>query len=47
MGRDTRFFFPIFFRVQNLPSIFVYNKKGDFKKAFEGSVNIDKIAEEL
>lgn len=47
MGRDTKFFFPIFYRVQNLPSIFVYNKKGDFKKAFEGSVNIDKIAEEL
>lgn len=47
MGRDTKFFFPIFFRVQNLPSIFIYDKKGDFKKAFEGSVNIDKIAEEL
>ncbi len=47
MGRDTKFFFPIFFRVQNLPSIFVYNKKGQFKKAFEGSVNIDKIAQEL
>ncbi len=47
MGRDTKFFFPIFFRVQNLPSIFVYNKKGEFKKAFEGSVKIDKIADEL
>jgi cytochrome oxidase Cu insertion factor (SCO1/SenC/PrrC family) len=35
MGRDTKFFFPVYFRVQNLPSIFVYNKKGELKKAFE------------
>jgi hypothetical protein len=33
--------------VQNLPSIFVYDKKGDFKKAFEGSVKIEDILEEL
>ena len=47
MGRDTKFFFPVYFRVQNLPSIFVYNKKGELKKAFEGDVNMDKVAEEL
>ncbi|MEP6615844.1 MAG: TlpA disulfide reductase family protein [Ginsengibacter sp.] len=47
MGRDTKFFFPIFYRVRNMPSIFVYDKKGKFKKAFEGSVGIDKIADEL
>jgi len=47
MGRDTKFFFPVYFRVQNLPSIFVYNKKGELKKSFEGSVNIDKVAEAL
>ena len=38
MARDTRFFFPVFFKVRNLPSIFVYDKKGNFKKAFEGDV---------
>ena len=47
MGRDTKFFFPVYFRVQNLPSIFVYNKKGELIKSFEGSVNIDKVADVL
>ena len=47
MGRDTKFFFPVFFKVKNLPSIFVYDKKGDFKKNFEGSVKIDSVAETL
>ena len=47
MGRDTKFFFPVYFRIQNLPSIFVYNKKGELKKAFEGDVNMDKVAQEL
>ncbi|MDQ6904347.1 MAG: redoxin domain-containing protein [Bacteroidota bacterium] len=47
MARDTKFFFPVFYKIRNLPSIFVYDKKGDFKKSFEGSVKIDKIAEEL
>jgi thiol-disulfide isomerase/thioredoxin len=44
MARDTKFFFPVFFKVRNLPSIFVYDKKGDFKKNFEGSVKIDSLA---
>jgi thiol-disulfide isomerase/thioredoxin len=44
MARDTKFFFPVFFKIRNLPSIFVYDKKGDFKKSFEGSVKIDTIA---
>lgn len=47
MARDTKFFFPTFYKVQNLPSIFVYDKKGDFKKAFEGSVKIEDIAQEF
>ncbi len=47
MARDTKFFFPVFFKVRNLPSIFVYDKKGNFKKNFEGSVKIDSIAEAL
>ena len=47
VARDTKFFFPVFFKVRNLPSIFVYDKKGNFKKNFEGSVKIDSIAEAL
>ena len=47
MARDTKFFFPVFFKVRNLPSIFVYDKKGDLKKSFEGSVKIEDIIQEL
>ena len=47
MARDSKFFFPVFFKVRNLPSIFVYDKKGNFKKNFEGNVKIDSIAEAL
>ena len=47
MGRDAKFFFPVFFRVQSLPAIYVYDKKGKFKKAFEGSVKMAKVAEQL
>lgn len=47
MGRDTKFFFPVFFKIQNLPSIFVYDKKGNFKKKFEGDVKPESILAEL
>ncbi|MDQ6755335.1 MAG: redoxin domain-containing protein [Bacteroidota bacterium] len=47
MGRDAKFFFPIFFHVESLPAIYVYDKKGKFKQAFQGSVKIDKIADAL
>ena len=47
MARDTKFFFPVFFKVRNLPSIFVYDKKGNLKKNFEGSVDTDLISAEL
>ena len=47
MGRDTKFFFPIFFKVRNFPSIFVYDKEGKLKESFEGIVGVDKIAEAL
>jgi thiol-disulfide isomerase/thioredoxin len=47
MGRDTKFFFPIFFNVRNFPSIFVYDKEGKLKESFEGIVGVDKIAEAL
>ena len=47
MARDTKFFFPLFFKVTNLPSIFVYDKKGNFKKAFEGDVKPETILSAL
>jgi thiol-disulfide isomerase/thioredoxin len=47
MAHDTKFFFPVFFKVQNLPSIFVYDKQGNFKKSFEGDVKMDSILAEL
>ena len=47
MGRDAKFFFPIFFNVHNFPSIIVYNKEGKLKDSFEGTVSVDKIAAAL
>jgi thiol-disulfide isomerase/thioredoxin len=47
IARDTKYFLPVFFKVRNLPSIFVYDKKGNFKKRFEGSVKPDLISDEL
>jgi thiol-disulfide isomerase/thioredoxin len=47
MGRDAKFFLPVFFKVESLPAIYVYDKKGNFKQAFSGSVKMDKIAAAL
>jgi thiol-disulfide isomerase/thioredoxin len=47
MGRDGKYMLPTFFNVHSLPAIYVYDKKGKFKQAFEGSVKIDKIVEAL
>ena len=43
MARDTKFFFLPYFKVRNLPSIYIYDKSGKFKKTFEGSVAMDEI----
>jgi len=47
MARDTKFFFPVFFRVRNLPSIFIYDKLGKLKKSFEGDVKPETLLNEL
>jgi len=47
MGRDAKFFLPLFFKAESLPAIYVYDKKGKFKKAFLGSVKIEAIADAL
>ncbi|MDE3211837.1 MAG: redoxin domain-containing protein [Bacteroidota bacterium] len=47
MARDTQFFFPVFFKIRNLPSIFVYDKKRQLVTNFEGSVKVSLIAAAL
>jgi thiol-disulfide isomerase/thioredoxin len=47
MARDTRFFFPVYFKITNLPSIFVYDKEGKFVKSFEGDVKPQTILDVL
>lgn len=47
MGRDPGYFFGTFYRIRSFPAIFVYNKKGNFVKEFDGSVPVKKIAEIL
>src|SRR5690242_4493922 len=47
MARDTKFYFPIYFRVRNLPSIFIYDKTGHLKKSFEGDVKPETLLAEL
>jgi thioredoxin-related protein len=47
LGRDTSFLLRTFFHIQFLPAIFLYNKKGKFVKAFDGSVPVQNIAAAL
>ena len=47
MARDNNFFFPTFFKVKNFPSTYIYDKKGNFVKAFDGAVKIEDILKEL
>jgi thioredoxin-related protein len=47
MGRDGSYMLGTFYKITNFPSIFVYNKKGEFVKAFDGSYPIEKIAAAL
>lgn len=47
MGRDPSYFFGTFFQVRSFPAIFVYDKKGNFIKSFDGSVPIERVAEVL
>ena len=47
VGRDDRFFFSRFFKLNMLPSTFVYDKKGNFKKSFRQRVDMDVLLNEL
>jgi thioredoxin-related protein len=47
IGRDPGYFLGTFYKVHSFPSIFLYDKKGNFVKSFDGSVPVEKIAEAL
>lgn len=47
MGRDGAYFLGTFYKIHNYPTMFLYNKKGEFIKMFEGSIPVQKIAESL
>ncbi|MDH7462424.1 redoxin domain-containing protein [Chitinophagaceae bacterium 26-R-25] len=43
IGRDTKFFFPPFYRMQSLPYLALYDKKGNLITTFEGNRKPDKL----
>jgi thiol-disulfide isomerase/thioredoxin len=43
MGRDEKYMLPPFYRMQSLPFLALYDKKGQFIKRFEGNQNVDMI----
>lgn len=47
VARDAAFFFPVYFKVKNFPSFYIYDKKRNFKEFLEGDVAIDKILKAL
>ena len=47
MGRDPSYFLGTFFHIRSFPALFVYDKKGNFVKAFDGSVPVERVAQEL
>jgi thioredoxin-related protein len=45
MGRDTKFFFPVHYKLRGLPGIYLYDKKHRLMKNFENTVTVDKLIE--
>jgi thioredoxin-related protein len=43
MGRDEKFMLPPYFRMQSLPCLVLYDKKGQFVKKFEGNQKVDTL----
>jgi hypothetical protein len=43
MGRDEKYFLPPFYRMQSLPFLALYDKKGQFITKFEGNQKVDMI----
>jgi thiol-disulfide isomerase/thioredoxin len=47
LGRDTKFFFPPFFKIANLPFIALYDRKHQLVMAREGNITIEKLQKEM
>ena len=47
MGRDPGYYLGTFYKIRSFPAIFLYDKKGNFVKAFTGSYPVEQIAELL
>ncbi|MBE7174422.1 MAG: redoxin domain-containing protein [Williamsia sp.] len=45
IGRDTKYFFVPFYKMNNLPFMALYNNKGKLLTTFEGTTKIDKLLE--
>ena len=43
MGRDEKYLLPPYYRMQSLPFLALYDKKGDFITKFEGNQHVDTI----
>ncbi|MCO5237076.1 MAG: redoxin domain-containing protein [Chitinophagaceae bacterium] len=47
VGRDTRYFFPSYFKVHFLPFMAIYDKNFKLLKTFEGTTKWDELAKYL
>jgi thioredoxin-related protein len=47
VGCDAAYFLGGFYEVRNFPAIFLYDKKGNFKQAFDGNTKWETIAAAL
>ena len=47
VGQDAQFFLPVYYMITNLPFLAFYDKRGKLISVFEGSMPIEKAAEEL
>jgi thiol-disulfide isomerase/thioredoxin len=47
MGRDGSYTLGTYYKVHNFPSIYVYDKNGQYKASFEGSYPVQKVAAAL
>ena len=47
MGMDPGYFLGTFFHIRAFPALYLYDKKGNFVRAFDGSVPVDQIAAAL
>jgi len=43
VGRDTKFILPPFFKIESLPYMALYDKKGNLITTFEGNQKVNKI----